>query len=102
MGGEGAADSVQRALAEAVARERLRIVATLIRTTGDWELAEDAVADAAERALLHWTEDGIPDNPAAWLTTTARRRAIDLLRRHGTERTKLAELEMHDHPRDEP
>ena len=56
-----------------MAAERLRIVATLIRTTGDWELAEDAVADAAERALERWVDDGIPDRPAAWLTTTARR-----------------------------
>ena len=71
MFGEGAADQVHRALAEAMARDRLRIVAALIRTTGDWELAEDAVADAAERALRRWSADGIPDNPAAWLTTTA-------------------------------
>ena len=84
------------------AAERLRIVASLIRTTGDWELAEDAVADAAERALARWADDGIPDNPAAWLTTTARRRAIDVLRRRDTERTKLAELAMHDDPGDEP
>jgi RNA polymerase sigma-70 factor (ECF subfamily) len=64
----------------------------LIRQTGDWELAEDVVADAAERALLRWPRDGVPDNPAAWLTTTARRRAIDLIRRGNTERTKLAEV----------
>ncbi|MFA6576997.1 MAG: DUF6596 domain-containing protein [Nocardioides sp.] len=87
---------VHRALAEAMAAERLRIVASLIRTTRDWDLAEDAVADAAERALLTWPRDGVPRNPAAWLTTTAARRAIDLIRRAGTERVKLeqvAELE---------
>jgi RNA polymerase sigma-70 factor, ECF subfamily len=83
---------VARALAEALAAERLSIVATLIRTTGDWDLAEDAVADAAERALRRWPTDGVPDNPAAWLTTTARRRAVDLIRRAATERAKLVEL----------
>ncbi|MDX6372178.1 MAG: hypothetical protein QOD98_1166 [Nocardioidaceae bacterium] len=83
---------VQGALAAAMAGERLRIVASLIRTTRDWDLAEDAVADAAERALLTWPRDGVPRNPAAWLTTTAQRRALDVIRRAGTERTKLAEL----------
>ena len=80
------------ALAAAMAAERLRIVASLIRTTRDWDLAEDAVADAAERALLTWPRDGVPRNPGAWLTTTAQRRALDVIRRAGTERTKLAEL----------
>src|SRR4051794_25534906 len=75
-----------------MAGERLRIVASLIRTTRDWDLAEDAVADAAERALLTWPRDGVPRNPAAWLTTTATRRALDVIRRAGTERTKVAEL----------
>jgi RNA polymerase sigma-70 factor (ECF subfamily) len=85
-------DPVNQALGDALAAERLRILATLIRTTQDWDLAEDAVADAAERALQRWPLDGVPANPAAWLTTTARRRAIDLIRRANTERTKLAEL----------
>jgi RNA polymerase sigma-70 factor (ECF subfamily) len=83
---------VNEALAAAMAGERLRIVASLIRTTRDWDLAEDAVADAAERALRTWPRDGVPRNPAAWLTTTAQRRALDVIRRAGTERTKLAEL----------
>jgi len=48
--------------------------------------------DAAERALLRWPRDGIPRNPAAWLTTTARRRAVDVLRRSAAERRKHAEL----------
>ena len=83
---------VREALTAAMADERLRIVASLIRTTRDWDLAEDAVADAAERALLTWPRDGVPRNPAAWLTTSAQRRALDVIRRAGTERTKLAEL----------
>ena len=87
-----AREDALRALADALGEQRLRIVASLIRTTGDWDLAEDAVADATERALRRWPEDGVPDNPSAWLTTTARRRAIDLLRRADTERAKLAEV----------
>ena len=83
---------VGRVLTDAVAAERLRIVATLIRTTGDWDLAEDAVADAVERALQRWPYAGVPENPAAWLTTTARRRAIDLIRRATAERRRLAEM----------
>jgi RNA polymerase sigma-70 factor (ECF subfamily) len=89
-------EAATRALADALAEQRLRIVASLIRTTGDWDLAEDAVADAAERALRRWPGDGVPANPAAWLTTTARRRAVDLLRRADTERTKLAEVALMD------
>ncbi len=85
-------EQVHEALAQAMAGERLQIVASLIRTTRDWDLAEDAVADAAERALLTWPRDGVPRNPAAWLTTTATRRALDVIRRAGTERSKVAEL----------
>src|SRR3954468_16105667 len=89
-----------------MAGERLRIVASLIRTTRDWDLAEDAVADAAERALTTWPRDGVPRNPAAWLTTTARRRALDVMRRAGTERAKLAEVgalqELDEQGGDEP
>jgi len=85
-------DDVRETLAAAMAAERLRIVASLIRTTRDWDLAEDAVADAAERALLTWPRDGVPRNPAAWLTTTAQRRALDVIRRAGTERVKLEAL----------
>jgi RNA polymerase sigma-70 factor (ECF subfamily) len=69
-------------------------------------MAEDAVADAAKRALRRWPVDGVPDNPAAWLTTTARRRAIDLIRRAATERAKLAEIalteELRDHSPTDP
>jgi RNA polymerase sigma-70 factor (ECF subfamily) len=95
-GGPAPPDEVRRALADAMARERLRIVAALIRVFGDWDLAEDAVADAGERALRRWPLDGIPANPAAWLTTTARRRAIDVVRRLDVEGAKLAEVAMQD------
>ncbi len=83
--------AARAALAEAVAAERVRIVAALIRVTGDFDLAEDCLQDAVERALEHWPADGVPANPSAWLTTIARRRAIDVLRRQQTERAKLRE-----------
>jgi RNA polymerase sigma-70 factor (ECF subfamily) len=77
------------AIISAVAAERTGMVASLIRITGDWDLAEDCVQDAVERALRHWPHDGMPRSPAAWLTTVARNRALDLLRRRQTERAKL-------------
>jgi RNA polymerase sigma-70 factor (ECF subfamily) len=69
------------ALARLVRDEGPRVLATLVRTTGSLELAQDAVQDAVVRALDSWARDGIPTEPRAWLTLTARRRAIDVLRR---------------------
>ena len=57
------------------------MVATLIRVTGDFDLAEEAVQDAFVKALERWPRDGVPDNPGAWITTTARNNAIDRVRR---------------------
>jgi RNA polymerase sigma-70 factor (ECF subfamily) len=86
--------------AEAVARahrsEWARIVAGLIRLTGDWALAEDATSDAFATALVRWEADGTPPNPPAWLALTARNRAIDLLRRAANERSKLAAVAVAD------
>ncbi len=72
-----------------------RAVATLIRVLGDFDLAEEAVQDAFARALEVWPVDGIPRNPGAWITTTARNRAIDRLRRAKrlVEKTELLERE---------
>ena len=95
------ADPVRAALT-AVADERAAILATLIRVTGDWELAEDCVQDAVERALSRWPVEGVPDSPAAWLTTVARNRAIDLFRRRATERAKLQEVALMDEPQGSP
>jgi RNA polymerase sigma-70 factor, ECF subfamily len=69
-----------------------RAVATLIRVTGDFDLAEDAVQDAFAIALRRWSTHGPPPNPAAWITTTARNRAIDRLRRERTLREKTDAL----------
>lgn len=76
------------ALVRLVRDEGRRVLATLVRTTGDLALAEDAVQDAVVRALETWPRDGVPVEPRAWLTLTARRRAIDLLRREGARGPK--------------
>jgi RNA polymerase sigma-70 factor, ECF subfamily len=62
-------------------RERSQILATLIRLTGDFTAAEDALQEAFSDALIRWPADGVPPNPAAWITMVARRRAIDVVRR---------------------
>jgi RNA polymerase sigma-70 factor (ECF subfamily) len=74
-------------------RESGRAVATLIRVLGDFDLAEEAVQEAWLVALQRWPVDGIPRNPGAWITTTARNRAIDRLRRARVLEAKLGELE---------
>jgi RNA polymerase sigma factor (sigma-70 family) len=74
-----------------VREEQARVLATLIRVTGDIDLAQDAVQDAVVRALERWPRDGVPDNPRAWLTVTAKRRAIDLVRREAVRAGKEAE-----------
>lgn len=84
--------------------ERVAVLATLIRQAGDFQLAEDAMQDAFEAALAAWPRGRIPRNPAAWINVTARRRAIDRLRRNRTmaDRTaRLAELirlDQQEHP----
>ncbi|GAA2648636.1 RNA polymerase sigma factor [Paractinoplanes durhamensis] len=71
-----------------------RIVATLIRVTGDWNLAEDCAQEALAAALERWPRDGVPANPGGWLMTVARNRAVDVLRRAAVEQTKLKEVAM--------
>src|SRR5689334_14684890 len=69
-----------------------QVVATLIRMTGDWELAEECAQEACAAALERWPRDGVPDRPGAWLTTTARNRAIDWIRREAVGAAKLQEV----------
>ena len=69
-----------------------RVLATLIRVTGDWDLAEECAQDAFAMALQRWPRDGIPGRPGAWLTTAARNRAIDVLRRRTVGAAKLREV----------
>lgn len=80
------------AVAEVFNREWGRVVGSLIRLTGDWDLAEECAGDAFTSALERWPHDGVPDNPGAWLTTTARNRALDRLRRATVERDKLRQV----------
>jgi RNA polymerase sigma-70 factor (ECF subfamily) len=82
-------DRVKEAVAAAWSEEWGRVVAAVIGLTGDWDLAEECAQDAFERALARWPRDGVPRRPGAWLTTTARHRALDRLRRAATEAEKL-------------
>ena len=99
--GVEAGGSVEAAVAAAFRAEWGRVVATLIRLTGDWDLAEECAQDAFARALERWPGDGVPRNPGAWLTTTARNRALDRLRRDATGAAKIQEAAVTsalDHP----
>jgi RNA polymerase sigma-70 factor (ECF subfamily) len=89
----GAGDAVARLVRE----EGTRVLATLVRVTGSVDLAEDAAQDAVVRALETWPRDGVPDNPRAWLLVTARRRAVDLIRREVRRPVKEAAAEMMAH-----
>jgi len=103
-GGVHPADPVSLAVACAFRDERATVLATLIRQAGDFQLAEDAVQDAFEAAVTAWRRDGIPANPGAWITTAARRRAIDRLRRDRSvadRAERLAELTRLDVPDEE-
>ncbi|MGA9371220.1 MAG: RNA polymerase sigma factor [Solirubrobacterales bacterium] len=75
-----------------------RATASLIRVLGDFDLAEDAVQEAFVVAMQVWPERGIPDNPGAWITTTARNKAIDRLRRERRGAEKRDELAMLEPP----
>jgi len=79
------------AVARLVRDEGTRVLATLIRVTGSVDVAQDATQDAVVRALQMWPVDGVPDNPRAWLLVTAKRRAIDILRREARRAGKEAE-----------
>lgn len=86
-------DSLARALAKAQRQERGQILATLIGWCGDFDLAEEAFQDALLAAAQHWGREGIPSKPGAWLTTTARRKAVDRLRRFNPGGEDAAEPE---------
>ncbi|WP_392973590.1 RNA polymerase sigma factor [Streptomyces sp. LN245] len=88
----GVNDGVEEAVAAAFREEWGQVVATLIRVTGDWDLAEECAQDAFAQALDRWRRDGVPRRPGAWLTTTARNRALDVLRREAVGAQKLREV----------
>jgi RNA polymerase sigma-70 factor (ECF subfamily) len=80
--------AAERAVEVVFREEAGKVLATLIRVLGDFDRAEDAMHDALVVALEHWRRDGIPKNPGAWIMTTARRKAIDRLRRQSTALAK--------------
>jgi RNA polymerase sigma-70 factor (ECF subfamily) len=100
-------DTPRAAVERAFRDERAAVLATLIRHVGDFQLAEDAVADAFAAAVATWPRDGVPSNPGAWITTTARHRAIDRMRRvrslaDRTDRLAgLARLDLQEHASEE-
>lgn len=95
-----APDPTRSALVALLRDEGPRVVATLVRITGSLTVAEDAVQDAVVRALESWPRAGTPEHPRAWLTVTARRCAIDQLRREarrlGKETAAMAALDAGD------
>ncbi|RSM46388.1 RNA polymerase subunit sigma-24 [Amycolatopsis balhimycina DSM 5908] len=92
---------VETAVAEAFREEWGQVVATLIRITGDWDLAEECAQEAFALALRTWPRDGVPRRPGAWLTTAARNRATDRIRRETLGAAKLREAAVVPVP-DEP
>jgi RNA polymerase sigma-70 factor, ECF subfamily len=83
------ADDVNRALADAHRHEWAKVLAATVRVAGDLDLAQECAQDAYLSALETWRRDGIPRNPGAWLTTAARRKALDSHRRAATLRSRL-------------
>src|ERR1700728_1068923 len=94
------AGEATRAVDEAFREEWGRVVAALIGMTGDWDLAEECAQEAFAQALRTWPRDGVPRKPGAWLTTTARNRALDRLRRRATETARLRDTLVLSPPED--
>jgi RNA polymerase sigma-70 factor (ECF subfamily) len=88
-GGQGNTVAVELAVADAHRREWAFVLAATARVAGDFDLAEECVQDAYVAALDAWARDGIPRKPGAWLTATAKRKALDVLRRERVFRSKM-------------
>ena len=86
---------LEQTIAQVVREDWGRILASLVSSYKDWQLAEDVLQDAVEQAMTSWKEDGLPDAPAAWLLTTARRKAIDKCRKNARFSELLPELTRH-------
>ncbi|SDO54137.1 Sigma-70 region 2 [Paenibacillus sp. yr247] len=94
--------SINRSVDAIWKSESARIIGGLTRIVRDIGLAEDLAQDALLIALERWPLSGIPDNPGAWLMATAKRRAIDLLRRNKLRDRKYEELSYELNAQDEP
>jgi len=82
------------AVEEVFREDRARLLALLAARLGDLDLAEEVASEAVEAALARWPTDGVPDKPLAWLLTTARRKAVDRIRRDRTHAARLAVLQV--------
>ena len=102
MAADPADAAVVAAVAEAHRREWAFVLAATVRVTRDLDLAEECVQDAYAQALRTWVERAVPTSPGAWLTTVARRRAVDVLRRDATLRRALPMLLLDEQPGAEP
>ncbi|MCA1005232.1 RNA polymerase sigma factor [Rhodococcus hoagii] len=92
--GGGRAADAETSVEEVFREERGRLLAALVSRFGDLDLAEEATSEAIEAALRHWPVDGVPSKPGAWLLTTARRRAVDRLRRDQVLAARIAVLQV--------
>src|SRR5947209_15415893 len=89
---ENAADRARERVDAVYRSESRRVLATLIRLLGDFDLAEDALQDAFAAAVEQWPRDGVPTNPRAWLVSSGRFKAIDAIRRRARFNASLPEL----------
>src|SRR5215470_13166323 len=87
-----AAEGVRELVDGVYRSDSRRVLATLIRLLGDFDLAEEALHDAFASAVERWPRDGVPANPRAWLVSAGRFKAIDVLRRRARSQAALAEL----------
>ena len=88
-----AAASISAEIDAVIRKDGGRLLSSLVASLRDFQLAEDSLQDALESALIHWTRYGLPSSPAAWLMRTARRKAIDRIRRAINFRSKATQLE---------
>jgi RNA polymerase sigma factor (sigma-70 family) len=93
-----ASDAAYGELARVVREHAGSLAGSLVHLIGDFATAEDLVQDAVLAALKHWPVEGVPERPDAWLFTVARRRGLDILRREGNYRAKLAQLQWPGQP----
>src|SRR5256714_10722295 len=89
---ENATNQMHERLDAVYRAESRRVLATLIRLLGDFDLAEEALHDAFASAMEQWPRDGLPSNPRAWLISAGRFKAIDAMRRRARFDSSLAEL----------
>src|SRR5687768_4978970 len=87
-----ASDNTPQIVESIYRSESRRVFATLVRLLGDFELAEEALHDAFTAAMEQWPDEGVPANPRAWLVSTGRFKAIDMIRRRARHNASLTEL----------